>query len=339
MALGFVAYALQSILIPFTFAAFLSILYKPIVTRLRRWHVPMFLCIAFVIGITIGAFWIMYIISAASIQSIIEKGPVYQQRFLELQQSFNVTWKELTTAIYGRSIVVKWESMVDFNTVSRTAAQWFGSLVSLLTDLLVVLFFMIFMIASGERFPEKVRLAFAHIAWVNISDILATVNGKVLRYLRVKTLINIANGMVTWGTLELLGVDFAPTFGLIAFFLHYIPNIGSIISVVIPMLLAMIQFDTLTPALLIVVILSGMSLLIGNIIEPQVMGGSFDLSPVTVLFSLLFWGWMWGIAGMLLAIPIMAIIKTILENIPPTRPIAIMLGTIKIPKAKTTVKA
>jgi len=116
--------------------------------------------------------------------------------------------------------------------------------------------------------------------------------------------------------LLIFGVPFAVLFGVLNFLLNYIPTIGSIIGTTLPVLIAALQFDSLWPAFWLLIILMGLQMLMGNWLEPKLMGTSLGMSPLLVLFALFFWGWLWGIPGMILAVPIMAILQIIFKNIP-----------------------
>jgi AI-2 transport protein TqsA len=182
-------------------------------------------------------------------------------------------------------------------------------------------------VLGGDLFARKLQVAFHDVTAVNAVRIYDTLNMKVLRYLRLKTLINLFTGLVVYAVLEAFGVDFAPVMGLLAFLFNYIPNIGSFIMTVLPGAIAAVQFENVGFALIIVGVLIVVQNLIGNIIEPKIMGTSLDISPVVVLFSLVFWGWMWGIVGMILSVPIMAVVKTLMEQFPTTKPLAILMGS------------
>lgn len=334
IATAAVAYVLRPILLPFVLAGLLSILFKPLVTRLRTWHVPMAICVVVVLAITSSALWGMYAIAEAGVSSAIEKGPAYQQRITELTVQANRAMRDLSVSMTGRSSSISWNTLFDLSTLTSAATSTLGSVVSFVGDSFLVLLFLVFMVSSGELFPRKLKSAFGHASWVNASQLYESVNRHVLQYLRVKTLFNILHGLVTWAILEAFGVDFAPLMGLLAFLCHYLPNIGSIITTALPILVTLVQTGSFGQVALVAGVLIVVQNIIGNVIEPKVMGRSLDLSPVLVLFALAFWGWMWGIVGMILSVPIMAVIKTVLELFEGTRPIAVLMGAT-VPRDET----
>jgi predicted PurR-regulated permease PerM len=132
---------------------------------------------------------------------------------------------------------------------------------------------------------------------------------------------------MVWIVLALFGVDFAAFFGLVAFFLNYIPNIGSFAAAVLRVGFAFFQFGTFWTPFWILVITNGLDMVLGNLIEPRIMGRGLGLSPLLVFFSLLFWGWLWGIPGMILSVPLTALIRIFCQNVPPLRPVAVLMGS------------
>ena len=164
-----------------------------------------------------------------------------------------------------------------------------------------------------------------------MSAVLKTVDSHVRQYLVTKTLISLGTGALTWLVLFLLGVDFALVFGFIAFVLNYIPNIGSSIAVIFPFILTLLQFETLAIPMGVLIGLGGTQLIMGNVVEPRIMGYSLNLSPLLILVSLIFWGWLWGIWGMVLAVPLMATIKIVFENLEHMKPVGkLMNGPFRI---------
>lgn len=321
-----VIYLLESILIPFVLAGLLSIVYRPLVTKMRSWKIPMALCLLAVLVVTGGALYGMYVIVDVSIVAAIEKAPEYKTRIGELTTEFNETVKKFSKMLALRPGTINPETMLNADSVSSAATSVANSLVAFAGDSVLILLFLIFMVPGGEFFPRKLRFAFDGVTTFDVVAVYRAVNEKVRRYLGIKTILNAVVAVLTYIVLLLFGVDFAALIALLTFLMHYLPNIGSFLSTVIPGVVALVQFGSLGEAVLIVVLLIVMQNIIGNIIEPKIMGTSLDLSPVLVLFALAFWGWMWGVVGMILSVPIMAVTKVVLENIPSTKPLAILMG-------------
>jgi predicted PurR-regulated permease PerM len=128
----------------------------------------------------------------------------------------------------------------------------------------------------------------------------------------------------------ILGVDFALLWGFLTFLLNFIPNIGSIVSVIFPLLISFLQFDSVATPLLVLILLGATQFAMGNVVEPKLMEFSLNLSPLLVLVSLFFWGWIWGVWGMILAVPMMSTVKIIFENIETLQPIAVLMSS-KVP--------
>jgi predicted PurR-regulated permease PerM len=133
-------------------------------------------------------------------------------------------------------------------------------------------------------------------------------------------------------------VDFAGVWGLLIFLLNFIPTVGSIIATIFPALIALAQSDGYTLFLLVLFGIGALQVCIGNILEPRLMGSSFNLSPIIILLNLALWGYIWGIIGMFLCVPFLIIVTIILSHFPQTRPIAVILssdGRLRVPMNET----
>ncbi|MEO0809204.1 MAG: AI-2E family transporter, partial [Pseudomonadota bacterium] len=148
----------------------------------------------------------------------------------------------------------------------------------------------------------------------------------VRQYLFVKTVISLITAATSYAILRYLGLDFAETWALIIFFLNYIPSIGSALGVVFPALLALVQFDTITPFFVLAIGLTALQFSIGNILEPALMGRSLNLSPFVIIVSLAFWSTIWGVAGAFLAVPITAVIVILCREIKGCEWVAVLLS-------------
>ena len=143
----------------------------------------------------------------------------------------------------------------------------------------------------------------------------------------MKTVVSLLTAIVSYVVLVFVGVDFAAIWALLVFFLNFIPTIGSIIGAVFPSLLALVQFDTLTPFLIVAIGLGGTQFIIGNIIEPAYMGRSLNLSSFMILLALSFWGLVWGLAGMFLAVPMMVMTGIVCAQFDGLRWVSVILST------------
>ncbi len=152
------------------------------------------------------------------------------------------------------------------------------------------------------------------------SEIYTAVVGKIRRYLGTKVITSAAVGVLVWASLAIIGLELAGVFGVLAFLVNFIPAIGPIIVTVLPIPLALAQFQSLGPVILVVVVPGVIHNIIGNIIEPKLMGEGLDLHPVTIVLALSFWGLLWGIVGMFLAAPITAAIRIVLMQFDTFKP-------------------
>ena len=157
---------------------------------------------------------------------------------------------------------------------------------------------------------------------------LHKINLQVARYLNLKFFISAATGILVWMSLKIIGLDFAMMWGVLAFLLNFIPSIGSAIVLFITILMSFIQFFPSAGKIASVIIsMTLIQLIIGNFIDPRMQGHRLNLSPLVILFSLIFWGWIWGVVGMFLAVPITVIVQIICENIPFLRSISVIMSS------------
>ncbi|MEM6644548.1 MAG: AI-2E family transporter [Bacteroidota bacterium] len=147
------------------------------------------------------------------------------------------------------------------------------------------------------------------------TDALKKIKNSVSSYIIVKTYVSLITGVAIGLICWFFGIDYSLLWGFVAFVLNYIPYIGSLIAIVPPIVLGIISFGNISQVVFLFVCLEGVQLVMGNVIEPKLMGDSFSINTVSVLFGFVFWAFMWGTAGMLLAVPLTFMIKVILENL------------------------
>lgn len=326
IALGVVLHQLGGILIPFILAGFLSILFNPFVGRLRSMRIPLPIAILIVMCIVGGALWLVFLVLSQSIDSFIGNIDFYTKQMKVL-----ISDLERSTGSFMRSVgsrgTFRLNKIMSAETLTSFATAQIWAIMGLVGDGVMILLFLLFMLGGSAAFPSKILTAFSP---ENGSKVLATfqlLSKKVRHYLVMKTMFALANGIIMWLVLSAFGVDFAPLFGLLTFMFQYIPNIGSMISTILPTIVFLLQTGSVANAASVAITMALIQNILGNLVEPKVIGDQLKLSPVVVLSALLFWGWMWGVVGMILSIPIMAFCKILLEIIPTTRPIAVLMGS------------
>jgi AI-2 transport protein TqsA len=156
--------------------------------------------------------------------------------------------------------------------------------------------------------------------------VYADIDRQIRQYVTTKVVLSVATGGLVWLSLHLIGMPLAGVFGLLAFLLNFIPSIGSIISTLLPIPVAVASFETVGPVVLVILIPGAIQMIIGNGIEPKLMGEGLNLHPVTVLLTLSFWGMLWGVMGMLLAVPMTAVIRIVLIQFETLRPVGDLLA-------------
>jgi predicted PurR-regulated permease PerM len=248
--------------------------------------------------------------------------PWYYERMRQIIETFtsqlNLGFDPLAGINWGQS-------------VGRFLMSLSGSVFAFVSELVLVVVFLFFILLGKPFFKYKILKSFSQEKANQLSEITFSITAQIRRYLSLQFLISFVTGVLVWLTLELVGVDFAITWGAVAFFLNFIPTVGSIVSSIPPILLALVQFyPSFWPGIITLIALLTIQLSIGNGIAPKVLGDQLNLSPVVILLSLLFWGWLWGGVGALLSVPVTAALKIVCENIESLHPISVMMGSGKI---------
>jgi AI-2 transport protein TqsA len=327
IAIGTVLSALQSVLLPFVIAFFLSYVFKPVVLALRKRKVPMAVAVVVVLLLVLAIISGVSVVIGASAKSFIAALPRYQGK-LESLLLGTVTSIEQT----GRSLGLikqefRMEDVISLRSLTPVLTSSIGSFVSFFSNAFLVLLFMIFILAGSGQLIAKLDSVSNDAQSNRISRVLASIDRQVRQYMLTKTLISLCSGMLSTIALSILGVDFALLWGFLIFLLNYVPNLGSLLATAFPVLVALVQFDSFTVPVVVLISLIVIQNVMGNVVEPKLMAFSLNLSPLLILASLLFWGWIWGIWGMILSVPIMAILKIVFENVDALRPVAVLMSS------------
>ena len=313
----------QSVVILFLVSVFFALLGAPAVLWLKEKRVPSGFSVLIVMS---GMIIILLLIGAqigTSVSGFSDELPLLQARIREQV-------KELSVLLTSRGFVVKESIFLEYinpEAVMKLTAGLLSGLSSLLSDLVLILLTVTFILLEISSFPVKLRaiLGDPKQAFPRFTKFVVDMK----RYMIIKTIINLVAGILIAVWMQILGVQFPVLWGFLAFILHYIPNIGSVIAAVPAALLALVQLG-MGSALLVVAGNVLVGFIIGNVIEPRLMGRKFGLSTLVVFLSLIFWGSLLGIVGAILCIPLTMTVKFAFESSESTRWISILLGSEKL---------
>jgi predicted PurR-regulated permease PerM len=264
---------------------------------------------------------------------IVEQVPQYEDRIKALYD-----WVADLFDLPNDQALTIWQNLWD-QTAIRAFVRDFTFYVSnasfrFVSSAVLVVIFLVFMLLEASYFKLKLIAAFEN-RFARLSNIGNEIINQVTRYLGAKFLFSLANGIIYSIGFTLIGLEFAIVWGVIQFFMNFIPTLGSIATGVAISLFALIQFwPDPAPVIAVVAIILGVNMVLSNFLDPKLVGEHVGISPLVVLVSLSIWGYIWGFIGMILAVPLTVIIKIVCENIPIMEPVSILLGSKKSVLAK-----
>lgn len=217
--------------------------------------------------------------------------------------------------------------LISTNQLIALSRSGFEAFLGLFTSMFVVAVFMLFLLAEVAGFERRIVSAFGAERADHVLAVTKKINTAVAQYIRVKTFTSFILGVGTTGVLWFFGIEYAVLWGILTFFANFVPYIGSMFAVALPILMAYVQFDSLILPITLLIILTTGQMVVGYLIEPRMIGRKLGVSPLMILLSLAFWGLLWGVPGMVLSAPLIVTVKIVLENIEQTRPIAMMMSS------------
>lgn len=308
------------ILIPFLLAIFVAVVVTPPFFMLRKKGVPSVLALGImVLALVLAAFFGVGLVTR-SVGEFLENSQHYESKLEGYKQS-------LATFLQQRGMDAPEQAVRDAlnpEVAMQFVSGLLGALTGVLSNTFLILLIVVFILLEAAMLPGKVRgmPGMTEESLKRMEEIL----GKIRKYMAVKSLLSVMTGVLVATMLALLGVEFAMLLGLLAMVLNYVPNIGSFIAAVPGVLMALVQFGPGRAGVVVVFYLL-INVGVGNVLEPRVMGRSMGLSPLVILVSLVFWGWVLGPVGMLLSVPLTMTVRIAMEGSPGTRGLATLMGT------------
>ena len=283
---------------------------------MERYRIPSGVAIALVVVLILGVLTVGGLLVGNSIGEFTDRMPFYQQRL-------NEKLTELATGFGQQVTVEELLRSVQPGAAMAFAGDLLTGLRGLLANVFLIIFTVIFLLLEASSLPARITAVLS--AARADPDYLRRFTDGVQRYLGIKTLISVVTGAAAGMLAAAMGLDFPILWGMLAFLLNYIPNIGSFIAAVPAVMLALIQFD-IAQASIVALGYLAINVAIGGIIEPRIMGRGLGLSALVVFLSLVFWGWVFGPVGMLLSVPLTMTAKIALEASESAAHLAVLLG-------------
>ncbi len=311
--------AAQVIVVPFLLSVFIAIIIAPLMFWLHKKGLPtLFALLAVIIGLLLIFVLIAYLIGS-SVQSFSDNLPAYQHK-LDQQTTYVIGLLDKYGVDTGSLSLNKF---LKPGVAMKFIAASLNSLGGMITNSFLILMTIIFILLEAASFPSKIRAALGKSDSQQLGVNVFVTN--IQHYMGIKTFTSLATGIIVSIMLYVFEIDYPIVWGVIAFLLNFVPNIGSIIAAVPPVLLAIVQFGFAKAGAVAIGYLC-INILIGNIIEPRLMGRGLGLSTLVVFLSLIFWGWVLGPIGMLLSVPLTVTVKIALDSREDTKWLSILLG-------------
>lgn len=307
-------------LVPFLLSIFIAVLATPPLQWLQRRGLPLWLALSIVIMLIVGASLLVVALVSSSVTDFSGSLPEYKNR-LQAETAGLLAW----LSKYGiEAPTQSIQEYIDPSKAMDLVGKLFNGLGNVLTNAFMILLTVVFILGETYSFPKKLHMAFDD-GRSHMQGFERFINN-VKQYMAIKTIMSTATGLVVGIWLWILDVDYPLLWGLLAFLLNYVPNIGSIIAAVPAVLLAFVQHGLLV-ALLSASGYVAANVVIGNVIEPRYMGRGLGLSTLVVFLSLIFWGWIFGPVGMLLSVPLTMFAKIALDSNEDTRWLSILMDS------------
>ena len=287
--------------------------------RVGRVRIPGWLALAAASGSIVGLLAISIEILLRTVNAMMAAAPLYQDRFQEMVGHVSVLLQLEETPTLGRFLQQIHLQPLLVN-VAAAVTTFAGNLV-------IIVIYVIFLLLEQNAFRVKLQALFPDAARRERAiAIIERISASIKTYLTVKTFVSLLTAAFSYLIMRSVDLNFAVFWAFLIFALNFIPSLGSVAGTLFPSLMALLQFGTLVPFLIVAFGIGTVQLVIGNYVDPRLMGRSLNISPVVVMLSLGAWGSMWGIMGMVLGVPITVILMIILAQFPETLLLATLLS-------------
>src|SRR5262245_12893021 len=308
---------LEAILQPLLIAFFIVYLILPFHELLVGRGIPSILAYILILAMILGSLFGCAVLVYRTAEQMVTRLPEYQEILEEKIRETLISFDVPNAAEWTLDELGLFET----ERLRGAARAVIGTFKGLLTGLGVTFIYLLFIVAERESIRHRLIRAFGERRGQHLLSMVASINRSISQYLAVKTFTGLVAALLSVLVLAGFHVDFYVLWGFLIFLFNYIPYIGSLVAIGLPITLGFLMLD-IGSAIMVAVLLIAIQQVLGTFLEPRMAGRRLQVSPLLILLSLSFWGILWGIIGMILAVPLLVVIKSIFDNIPETKPIA-----------------
>lgn len=329
IAVGVVLKYAASVTLPLVISLFCFFILNPFVNKMEKAGFPRVLAIVLAMTLLVIVFILAIVFVSFAINTLIAELPDYSVRLSMLIDRMDKGISHLleleTDVSFIESLSFDWQGVL-LSLLSNIS----GSAVSIFSYAFLVFIFVLFLLMERQSLIPKMKIAMPNHGWIRWAVMFERINRQISKYLTVKTFISLSTGLLFYLAALATRLDFAFIIGVLAFVMNFIPTIGSIIITITTIFLAILQYyPDYASILYVAVLMASIQIVLGNILDPKVQGNRLNLSPFVILVSLALWGYIWGVVGMFLAVPITAAVQILCDNVKPLKPVAILLSSGK----------
>jgi predicted PurR-regulated permease PerM len=321
--------ASKDVSIPLVLSFFTFLILSPIIRKMDKLHIPQFFSITLVMALLLFIFVAVGWFVVMTIDTLVRVVPFYADKITSLDRLLSLRLSGILDLPEGTSFLsalpVNWSSLA-INSLSSISSRF----LSITKVVLLVYIFILFLLLERRSFIPKLLAAIPRNRGMRMAVLFERITRQVSKYLLLKSLLSAATGILFFITAIVTGLDFPFLWGVLAFVFNFIPSIGSIIITSLTIFMAVVQFAPDWSQVVYVGILTiSIQTILGNIIDPRLQGGQLNISPFVILVSLSLWGYIWGIPGMFISVPITSVLQILCANIKSLRPAAVMMSSGK----------
>ncbi|MGD8778162.1 MAG: AI-2E family transporter [Ignavibacteria bacterium] len=307
---------LSSLLIPLAFAYLAASLFQPVINYLLNKKIPKWLIYPLVIIFSLSFIFLVVLVFSSSISEFVQQQSYFEERLATKFIPFIDSLNSFMLNYFGTELKLN-EALGEIlksDFLTSAVGSFINAIGDFTSSFIIFAFYYIVFLITMNGYKEYLNYVKGEKNDKVVIENYEKIQTSIFTYVKVKIIVSIFTAVLVYVVLIIFGVKFAFLWGLLTFLLNFIPIVGSLIAVILPTLMGVIQFDSFSTIVILFILLETSQVIVGNVVEPIMMGNSLRLNTITTMFGLVFWGFIWGIPGMLLSMPLVVIFKILFEQ-------------------------